>query len=112
MTDPRILHAAARGARIEVQGFDGVWRVAEVDKPIRVRKADQHLMYGPISSVIRETALLDDDIDNLDTAMFHGALRVRTTAWLEDWYDYKYADTETRRMFLLILAEELSYDGL
>ena len=57
----RLLHAAARGARIEDNG-EGVWSESRFvhlvggDWEFRIHPDDQYLQYGPISTALREMA--------------------------------------------------------
>jgi hypothetical protein len=60
----RLLHAAARGARIEDNG-EGVWSESRFvhlvggDWEFRIHPDDQYLQYGPISAELREMAADD-----------------------------------------------------
>jgi len=107
----RLLHAAARGARIECWLLpQKKWipaiavRVADgLHIDYRIHPADAHLQYGPISTVLREVALGGDgkaaDIPY-----------VRVEFKPEDGY---WSSTEEQRIvFLLILAECLADEGM
>lgn len=62
----RLLHAAARGARIERQNDHGMWEITNVllvepvfdETPKRIHPDDEHLAYGPVSTALREHAEL------------------------------------------------------
>jgi hypothetical protein len=103
----RLLHAAARRARIEAE-WKGVWSgVAGIhfvpEFNYRIRPDDAHLAYGPISTALREVALTGD-CDDADIPY------IRITMLKEDGYS---DSTEDQRcVFLLILAEALADKGL
>ena len=59
----RLLHAAARGARIQLM-YQRVWIPATAVRTddmykYRIHPADAHLGYGPISTALREMAIND-----------------------------------------------------
>ena len=71
----RLLHAAARGARIEVRWYDSLqWQTSaqlvfiDTMRHYRIHPNDEHLQYGPISTALREMA--EDDVWNGDWACF------------------------------------------
>ena len=113
----RLLHAAARGAR--VQSFkmsqytrvykvgNGVqsklyWKLAS-DEDCYIHPDDAHLQYGPISTALREIALTGD-------------LKNMTTPYLTIGVDredsYRDSNNDQRCVFLLILAEALADEGM
>lgn len=115
----RLLHAAARGARVQRQHFTAtywepsrlVWAVEpqDCDYDYRIHPDDEHLQYGPISSALREDAEVSpayyfDPRISEETCFAIGTHRVSGL--------YDMADPMTRSLFLLILAEALADGGL
>ena len=104
----RLLHAAARGARIDVF-HQCKWVSAIAVRTVddlynyRIHPDDAHLQYGPISTALREIALTGDCAD-ADIPY------IRVTMAREDGYWESTADQ--RRVFCLILAEALADSGL
>jgi hypothetical protein len=112
----RLLHAAARGARIDRRyyKFWGLWESSRVvlvtdpdktdtDYDYRIHPDDEHLQYGPISTALREIALTGDGED-ADTPY------IRITLLKEDGCTD--STEEQFCVFLLILAEALADSGL
>ncbi len=113
----RLLHAAARGARIEYMQTEGLmqnwgWKLLYSPKfdlllafpdSYRIRPADAHLQYGPISTMLREVALTGD-CENADVPY------CRVEIERED--GYWESTEEQRRVFCLILAEALADEGM
>ena len=108
----RLLHAAARGARIEYNTFTAA-RPDWVATPrwlrihhsrLRIHPDDAHLQYGLISTALREAA---------ETGEFPytvTGLMAETAARYEREYRVVWADDYVT--FLLILAEALADEGL
>ena len=108
----RLLHAAARGARIQKLECPGDWVEAD-SVPLdeyntfymhrRIHPEDEHLQYGPISTLLREMALTGDcDGDDIPY--------IRTTLITEEGY---WKSTEDQKcVFCLILAEALADEGM
>ena len=117
----RLLHAAARGAR--VQTWAGVlgWRSTNLfgpwsyDDGDRIHPDDEHLQYGPISTALRDC---DGDFQwvQIDwSEMPDLAIRSAIVAnyaynMIDEWRQTK--DRLTRSLFLLILAEALADEGM
>jgi hypothetical protein len=107
----RLLHAAARGARIQTKWVDSgdSWQttgqlvLVEDMRYYRIHPADEHLQYGPISTMLREVALTGD-CEDADVPY------CRVEIEREDGY-WKSTE-EQRRVFCLILAEFLADSGL
>ena len=104
----RLLHAAARGARIEWQTVYCAWKVADdIDVtqsyPQRIHPDDAHLAYGPISTASRGVALTGE-CDRVDIPYF--------TFLIEREDNYWESTEDQRRVFLLILAEFLADEGM
>ena len=105
----RLLHAAARGARIEDNG-EGVWSESRFvylvggDWEFRIHPDDQYLQYGPISTALREMAA--DDSWN---PSFH---RVLAIAAANAFRVYFGGSRENYPLFYLILAEFLADEGM
>ena len=107
----RLLHAAARGARIQGRYVDDTpqWHTVRKvylveDMPYqRIHPEDAHLAYGPISTLLREMALTGD-CDGADIPY------IRTTLLTEEGY---WKSTEDQQcVFCLILAEALADEGM
>jgi hypothetical protein len=113
----RLLHAAARGARIQTYGSEyreygdshswaEITRISleEFDHNYyRIHPDDEHLQYGPISTLLREMALTND-CDGADIPY------IRITLLTEEGY---WKSTEDQQcVFLLILAEALADEGM
>jgi len=97
----RLLHAAARGAR--VAGLDGKYYFTEAAVGLgNLHPDDAHLQYGPISTALREMARTGKEPKGLA-----GRLAVRAAAW--DWEGH----TEPNYpLFYLFLAEFLADEGM
>ena len=106
----RILHAAARGARIQYRSpAEHKWKANFFlpnclnDSLYRIHPEDAHLAYGPISTLLREMALTGD-CDGADIPY------IRTTLLTEEGY---WKSTEDQQcVFCLILAEALADEGM
>ena len=118
--DNRILVAATRGARLQYKKF-GRWPwettlLRPFVDPVhewRVHPNDTELLYCKVGRALREAAenppaLLIDAFD-MNT---QSSPLARFNPCVSDWAGYRDADVETRRMFLLMMAEELSYEVL
>lgn len=119
----RLLHAAARGARIQAPikawGSDKVigWEtdtnpeVGNLRSPygrVRIHPEDEALQYGPISSALREAAFRPlDVIPNANLPYLIGYFEFES-------YEFLAFESvpELRGTFLLILAEALADEGL
>jgi hypothetical protein len=107
----RLLHAAARGARIQTKWVDSgdSWQatgqlvLVEDMRYYRIHPADEHLQYGPISTMLREVALTGD-CEDADVPY------CRVEIERED--GYWESTEEQRRVFCLILAEALADEGM
>ena len=104
----RLLHASARGARIEAL-YQRCWTplthisIVPNAHAYRIHPADEHLQYGPISTLLREMALTGD-CDGADIPY------IRTTLLTEEGY---WKSTEDQQcVFCLILAEALADEGM
>ena len=114
----RLLFAAARGARIQINGFTATvpswydshkWSSMH-ESVLRIHPDDEHLQYGPISTAVREFAasLPIEDKTARGLPIF---LVPHTLTW------YNLArngfDSKAHRVtFLLLLAEALADEGL
>ena len=102
----RLLHAAARGAKIQVMYRKG-WipavavRTDDIYK-YRIHPADAHLGYGPISTALRNDALrlLPNDSN------WFSALSLHSDG------DLHSLSPTNRSMFLLLLAEAVADEGM
>ena len=111
----RLLFAAARGARIQINGFTATvpswydshkWSSMH-ESVLRIHPDDEHLQYGPISTALREMAQRTDEL----------SVELGPTVTYIDWSvdmeeDDGEADAFHQSLFLLILAEALADEGL
>jgi hypothetical protein len=106
----RLLHAAARGARIQTKWVDSgdFWQatgqlvLVEDMRYYRIHPADAHLQYGPISTEVRNYAL---------------GLPLTGTCWfarlaLHSDGDLHALSPNDRYVFLLLVAEALADEGM
>ena len=107
----RLLHAAARGARIEGSHKEfGKWnsvsavRLDNFYYDYRIHPDDEHLQYGPISTALRKMAA--DDSWNPST------YRVLAVATANEFQSYFGGSRENYPLFYLILAEFLADEGM
>jgi len=115
----RLLHAAARGARIQFYGQYGdshTW--AEITRiPLdeanrvyyRIHPDDAHLQYGPISTALRERA--GDSRPPREDFMYDVMAGIVPNYIEGDWAA-RYENLLHRSLFLLILAEALADEGM
>lgn len=108
----RLLHAAARGARLQCS-LVGIWEDTKVRPTAesnmtrwRIHPEDVHLQYGPISSALREEAKC------FSGRSWHIGTELSVELRYGAWHDCRYSDWLTRSMFLLILSEALADEGL
>jgi hypothetical protein len=106
----RLLHAAARGAKIQTKWVDSgdSWQatgqlvLVEDMRYYRIHPADAHLQYGPISTEVRNYAL---------------GLPLTGTRWfarlaLHSDGDLHALSPNDRYVFLLLVAEALADEGM
>ena len=113
----RLLHAAARGARIECWLLpQKKWipaiavRVADgLHIDYRIHPDDAHLQYGPISTALRERA--GDSRPPREDFMYDVMAGIMPNHIEGDWAA-RYENFLHRSLFLLILAEALADEGL
>lgn len=114
----RLLHAAARGARIERKhySFKSYWEEARMvwakepkdcDYDYRIHPEDEHLQYGPISTALREAAASGSAWDLSDV---YGRMAMGYAC--HHHYNWDWQLELHRSLFLLILSEALADDGL
>jgi hypothetical protein len=108
----RLLHAAARGARIEDNAL-GRWTGSEfvyLEKDItcsyRIHPEDEHLQYGPISTALREMA---EDF-KYDSSWEHFLANAAANEFTM-FFDSRQGEPDYP-LFYLILAEALDDEGL
>ena len=116
----RLLHAAARGARIQLyQGKKYGWKDTELFGPWshddcdRIHPADEHLAYGPISTALRDMAKEPKTIYHKKE--FNLLPHFGFTIFAEnenELLEVLRCDKLTHSIFLLILAEALANSGL
>ena len=107
----RLLHAAARGARIQSQWRDNYeWQTNNqfvfIDsmRHYRIHPDDAHLQYGPISSALREMAA--------DVLWKRCSYRVLAIAAVNEFQFYLGGGREDYPLFYLFLAEFLADEGM
>ena len=112
----RLLHAAARGARIQSRWVDAVqWQTTcqfmFVDgmRCYRIHPDDEHLQYGPISTALRERA--GDSRPPREDFMYDVMAGIVPNHIEGDWAA-RYENFLHRSLFLLILAEALADEGM
>jgi len=104
----RLLHAAARGARIQTNDRGGWLDAAYIPTAdykgddFRIHPDDEHLAYGPISTEVRNYAL---------------GLPLTGTCWFARLALHSDGDLHTlspndRYVFLLLVAEALADEGM
>ena len=107
----RLLHAAARGARIGWQTFSGKWHPAWSltgvqsefgQDAYRIHPDDEHLQYGPISTALRNYVL---GLPLVETCLFSKLL-------LHADGDLNTLPPFNRYIFLLLMAEALADEGM
>jgi hypothetical protein len=124
MTDslPVLLHAAARGARLEIwSDLASKWVENEGMRPFKDEKwhihpKDQHLRYGPISSVLYEAA--KNPPEWYAQLPFGGEFREDAALELiykelkRNQFNWRLLSPTEKSVFLLFVAESLIEDGL
>jgi hypothetical protein len=105
----RLLHAAARGARIQSRWVDetqwqttGQFVFVDGMRPYRIHPDDEHLQYGPISTALRNYVL---GLPLVETCLFSKLL-------LHADGDLNTLPPFNRYIFLLLMAEALADEGM
>jgi hypothetical protein len=115
----RLLFAAARGARVHVNGFisqstqwyDNIKWSTMHESVLRIHPDDEHLQYGPISTALRnEASNAGWDWHPVDA--FGSMARHLFVISRDSDVEYSFIDHDHRSLFLLILAEALADIGL
>ena len=106
----RLLHAAARGARIEAE-WKGVWSgvagIHFVPKfNYRIHPDDEHLQYGPISTALREMAEDPKQNSSWEHFLANSAANEYTMS-----FDSRFGEPDYP-LFYLFLAEALADEGM
>ncbi len=122
----RLIHAAARGARIQTKWVDSgdSWQatgqlvLVEDMRYYRIHPNDEHLAYGPISTEVRKAAeniakkaYLHDVLGHYGLAAIDDYLS-RSNEFGYCWDKAMNATAMQKQLFLLILAEALADSGL
>ena len=109
----RLLHAAARGARIQSRWVDGTqWQTTGqfmfVDgmRRYRIHPDDAHLQYGPISTALREMAETCTD-----SSSWAGFLATSAANEYTMFFDSRLGEPDYP-LFYLFLAEALADEGM
>jgi hypothetical protein len=123
----RLLHAAARGARIGWQALSGQWYPAVSLTDVqseggqaayRIHPNDEHLAYGPISTEVRKAAETIAKKAYLHDVLGHHGLAAiddylsRSNEFSYCWNKTMNATAKQKQLFLLILAEFLADEGM
>ena len=115
----RLLHAAARGARIERAYFKypTVWEQSRLlwakeptdsDYDYRIHPDDAHLQYGPISTALREMAEDPPSIvENIYPVQRHYLNVYKYSDEMYMWADHLH-----KSLILLLVAEALADEGM
>ena len=107
----RLLHAAARGARIEVR-YEKYWSSALAVRVIddllnyRIHPDDEHLQYGPISTALREMA----ENCKYNSSWEHFLANAAANEFTE-FFDSRRGEPDYP-LFYLFLAEALADEGM
>ena len=116
----RLLHAAARGARIGWQPSSGKWlpvawltNVQSESRQVtyRIHPDDEHLQYGPISTALREIAKQPKTIHHKGVNLPHFGFTIFASSESE-LLEVLRCDWLTHSLFYLFLAEFLADSGL
>ena len=122
----RLLHAAARGARIQaldknlgaILSSHAPLELSNDKRPYRIHPDDAHLQYGPISTQLRkaaeniaEKAYLQDLLGHYGIAAIDDYLS-RSDEFGYCWDKAMNATAMQKQLFLLILAEALADEGM
>ncbi len=109
----RLLHAAARGARIQTKWNDSVvWQTdnqflfIDTMRHYRIHPDDEHLAYGPISTALREMA----ENFKYDSSWEHFLANSAANEFTE-YFDSRRGEPDYP-LFYLFLAEFLADSGL
>jgi len=109
----RLLHAAARGARIQVRWYDSLqWQTSaqlvfiDTMRHYRIHPADEHLQYGPVSTALRE--MVEDPKHNSSWEHF---LANSAANEFTEYFDSRRGEPDYP-LFYLFLAEFLADSGL
>ena len=110
----RLLHAAARGAKIQTKWVDSgaQWQttgqIVLVDdmRYYRIHPADEHLQYGPISTALRDMA---EDDETWRTDLRWNIAHIVANEF-NDYYDWQCEPDYP--LFYLFLAEFLADEGM
>ena len=110
----RLLHAAARGAKIQTKWVDSgeMWQttaqIVLVDdmRYYRIHPVDEHLQYGPISTALRDMA---EDDGTWRTDLRWNIAHIVANEF-NDYYDWQCEPDYP--LFYLFLAEFLADEGM
>ena len=109
----RLLHAAARGARIEDNALGGYTssEFVHLGKAIghhRIHPDDAHLQYGPISTALRKMA--EHARAEIQPSWEMGLANFSANNFI-DYYDWRWCEPDYP-LFYLFLAEFLADEGM
>ena len=111
----RLLHAAARGARIQSRWVDGTqWQTTcqfmfvDSMRCYRIHPDDQYLQYGPISTALREMA--ENNRSDIRPSWEQGLSNFAANQFTE-YFDSRQGEPDYP-LFYLFLAEFLADEGM
>ena len=111
----RLLHAAARGARIQSRWVDGTqWQTTcqfmfvDSMRCYRIHPNDEHLQYGPISTELREMA--EHNRSDIRPSWEQGLSNFAANQFTE-YFDSRQGEPDYP-LFYLFLAEFLADEGV
>ena len=112
----RLLHAAARGARIQaldknlgaILSSHAPLELSNDKRPYRIHPDDEHLQYGPISTALRKMA---EDARAENQPSWEMGLANFSANNFIDYYDWRWCEPDYP-LFYLILAEALADEGM
>ena len=109
----RLLHAAARGARIQVRWYDSSqWQTSgqlvlvDTMRDYRIHPDDAHLAYGPVSTALREMAETCTH-----SSSWAGFLATSAANEYTMFFDSRFGEPDYP-LFYLFLAEALADEGM
>ena len=115
----RLLHACARGARVQTKWVDsgdswqatGQFVFIDSMRYYRIHPNDAHLQYGPISTALREMSKQPKTIDHKGVNLPHFGFTIFASSESE-LLEVLRCNGLTHSLFLLILAEALADEGM
>jgi hypothetical protein len=113
----RLLHAAARGARIEAFPRQKKWitlthiSIVPNKHAYRIHPDDEHLQYGPVSTALREMSKQPKTMHHKGVNLPHFGFTIFASTENE-LLEVLRCDGLTHSLFLLLVAETLADEGM